>query len=136
MLARPYIDHKHHYWAIPNEEKQTLPFVRAVLDHIAEPQIVYESSLFSDLRDAVVAGIAIGPITKFDARELDDLIPLNLKPDPTGESLWFVYHKDLKTNAKIIAFYQLLCRSLNIEESGSHRIPVTCESLGTSEYIE
>lgn len=107
--AKEYNDH---LWAMPTGEKQGIPFIKAVLNHLRNDQIIYQSNLFSDLHSIVAKGMAIGPMAEHEARPYKNLQPLKLKLDQAEEVLWFVYHKDLKNNAKINAFYQYMSESL------------------------
>ena len=105
-------EYNQHFWAIPTGEKQGIPFIKSVLTHLNNEQIVYQSNLFSDLHSIIAKGMAIGPMAEHEARWYKNVQPLKLKLDQAEEVLWFVYHKDLKNNAKINAFYRYMSESL------------------------
>lgn len=106
-------DFKQHLWALPSNEKRKIPFVKHILDHIDDEQIIYQSNHFPDIHSAVIEGMAIGPIGIHHAEKCDNLHRVDLKIDLTIEGLWFVYHKDLKNSARIQALYEFLAKSLN-----------------------
>jgi len=105
-------DYNQHLWAMPSGIKQGVPFVKQVLTHLRSERIIYQSNLFSDLHAVISQGMAIGPMAEYEAKQFDNLIPLDINIDQEGEVLWFVYHKDLKANGQIQSFYQFLLDSL------------------------
>ena len=56
--------------------------------------------------------MAIGPIGIHHTLKQDHLHKLDIKLDLSIEGLWFVYHKDLKSSARIQALYEFLEKSL------------------------
>lgn len=105
-------EYKQHLWALPSGEKRKIPFIKQILEHINEEQIIYQSNHFPDIYSAVVEGMAIGPIGVHYSRNCDNLKKLNIKLDTTRDSFWFVYHKDLKNSARIQALFGFLEKSL------------------------
>ena len=105
-------EYSQHYWAMPSEEKHHLPFIKTVIRHLKNEQIIYQSNHFSVLRSAVLEGIAIGPIAKHKAIQYPQLKPLNVKINQDDEALWFIYHRDLKNNTRINALYNYLSESI------------------------
>jgi len=106
-------EYNQHFWAMPTGEKQSITFIKVVLNYLRNEQIIYQSNLFSDLHSVVAKGMAIGPMAEHEANLYIDLEPLQLTLDQDEEVLWFVYHKNLKNNKKISAFYKCLFDSLN-----------------------
>ncbi|GAA0816573.1 LysR family transcriptional regulator [Colwellia asteriadis] len=101
-------DLNEHLWVLPSVEKHRIPFVQYVLGHIDKDRIAFQSNNFPDIYQAIINGVGIGPLAKYQA--LTDptlcLVPLDLpKKD---ESIWFVYHKDLKRSARITCLYDFL----------------------------
>lgn len=103
---------RQHLWALPSVDKRHIPFVKQLLNHIDEEQIIYQSNNFPDIADAVIEGMAIGPVANYKAAKVPSLKPLDFDVEQKDEGLWFVYHKDLKTSARIQALYGFLRGSL------------------------
>ena len=97
-----------HLWVLPSAEKHHIPFIESVINHINKENIVFQSNIFPDIHQAVIAGMGIGPIAEHQAILHPTLhhIPLEL-PD-NDESIWFVFHKDLKHSARINCLYDFL----------------------------
>ncbi|WP_026301172.1 LysR family transcriptional regulator [Colwellia piezophila] len=101
-----------HNWALPTPEKYRIPFVSYIVDKIDKNRIVFQSNHFPDIHDAVVAGIGIGPLGEHQARLNPSIVNMDLDIPNKDESIWFVYHKDLKHSARIQCFYQFLKAAL------------------------
>ena len=99
-----------HDWLMPNADKERLPFIKDMLKVIDSERIVYQSNHFLDIEAAVAAGIGIGLISTINAEKYNNLHKLKLSQvnDVDMGSLWFVYHRDLKHNAKVKTLYQYL----------------------------
>lgn len=102
-----------HYWALPSGDKRRIPFVKQILQHIKEDNIVYQSNNFPDLAGAVAEGMAVGPVSSHKAAELKNLTALDFMSEHKEEGLWFVYHKDLKNSARIQALYKFLSDTIS-----------------------
>lgn len=105
-------DFNRHLWALPSADKRRIPFVKQILAHIDEGQIIYQSNNFPDLLGVVTEGMAIGPIANYKAADIPSLKAIDFMVDLSGEGLWFVYHKDLKNSARIQALYKFLTQSM------------------------
>jgi DNA-binding transcriptional LysR family regulator len=106
-----------HDWVMPNSEKQHIPSVRHVLKFIDKERIVYQSNDFLDVQRAVKSGMGIGLISKIHVDESDHLHKVNIDDSGDGEGqLWYVYHRDLKLNAKVQALYSYLIKSLETHD--------------------
>lgn len=106
-------EYNQHFWALPSDEKRKIPFIKQILKHINEEQIIYQSNHFPDIYSAVVEGMAIGPIGIHYSNKCDNLQKLDIKLDTTKDNFWFVYHKDLKNSARIQALFGFLEKSLS-----------------------
>jgi DNA-binding transcriptional LysR family regulator len=105
-------DYKNHLWALPSEEKRHIPFVQKILKHISEEQIIYQSNSFQDIHNAVIEGMAIGPMNGYLLEQNKHLNQLDIPIQQEDEGLWFVYHKDLKNSVRIKTLYDFLVKSL------------------------
>ncbi len=56
--------------------------------------------------------MGIGPVGQHHAKQHDKLVNINLDLPKAEESIWFVYHKDLKHSVRIQTFYQFLMASI------------------------
>ncbi|NRB40294.1 MAG: LysR family transcriptional regulator [Pseudomonadales bacterium] len=103
-----------HAWVMPSADKQRIPYVKQILEHIDIEQVVYQSNHFMDIQAAVAAGMGIGLISELDAPNYPHLHKLELKDMAHLQmgNLWFVYHRDLKHNAKVKTLYQYLLEHL------------------------
>ena len=106
-------EYNQHLWALPSNEKRKIPFIKQILKHINDDQIIYQSNHFPDIHNAVIEGMAIGPIGVHHSNKYDHLQKLDIEIERGIEGLWFVYHKDLKNSARIQALYEFLADSLN-----------------------
>jgi len=97
-----------HYWALPTADKYRLPFIRFIVDKIDKEKIVFQSNLFTDVHQAVISGMAIGPLGDHQAALYPSLVKVNLDLPESEEAMWFVYHKDLKHSSRVKCFYDFL----------------------------
>lgn len=51
-----------HLWALPSNEKRKISFVKQVIKYVNDEQIIYQSNHFPDIHNAVMEGMAIGPM--------------------------------------------------------------------------
>jgi len=101
-----------HVWALPTPEKYRIPFINYVVDKIHKDCIVFQSNHFPDIHEAVIAGIGIGPLAEHQAAQHPELININIDLPKAQESIWFVYHRDLKHSARVKCFYDFLNEAL------------------------
>lgn len=111
-LPKDESEFNNHLWALPSDEKRKISFVKPILKHIDEEQIIYQSNHFPDIYNAVIEGMAIGPIGVHHSNKYQHLQKLDMSFDTSLEGLWFVYHKDLKNSARIQALLNFLEKSL------------------------
>jgi DNA-binding transcriptional LysR family regulator len=107
-LPKDINEFNNHYWALPTADKYRLPFINYVVDNIEKDRIVFQSNLFTDVHQAVVSGMGIGPIGEHQASLHPTLVKVDLDLPQAEEAMWFVYHKDLKHNSRISCFYDFL----------------------------
>lgn len=103
---------KDHQWLLPSSDKYRIPFVNFVIEHIDKENIVFQSNHFPDIHQAVYSGMGIGPLAELQASSHDELVKMEVKLPKASESIWFVYHKDLKHSIRIKSFYDFLTTSL------------------------
>ena len=82
-------------------------------DQIDKDKIIFQSSHFPDVNQAVIEGMGIGPFTVFQANQITNLVKVPIDLPQYQESMWFVYHKDLKHSARIQCFYECLSEHLS-----------------------
>ncbi len=106
-------DFKQHHWVLPTPEKYRIPFINYIIDKIDSDNIVFQSNHFPDIHQAVAAGMGIGPFDEQQAALNPAMVSMNLAIPNKDESIWFVYHKDLKHSARIKCFYEFLKAALS-----------------------
>jgi len=106
-------DYNQHLWAMPSGDKHHIPFIKSLLIHLKNEQIIYQSNHFPDLHAVVAEGMAIGPMAEHHAEKYPHIKRLPIEVDQEEEMLWFVYHKDLKNSTRIKALYAFLSKSIS-----------------------
>lgn len=101
-----------HLWVLPSKDKHHIPFISHVIKRLNKSNIVFQSNLFPDIHQAVYSGMGIGPVGQHQARKNSNLVNINLDLPKAEESIWFVYHKDLKHSVRIQSFFQFLMASI------------------------
>jgi len=108
-----------HQWVLPTPEKYRIPFVNYIVDKIDKNRIIFQSNHFPDIHEAVVAGMGIGPLGEHQAGLNPSMIKIDLDIPKKDETIWFVYHKDLKHSARIQCFYQFL-KAARLDNESEH----------------
>ena len=108
-------DFDQHFWLLPNGKKSELSFVRKLMPFISTDRITYETNNLIDLESAILSGLGIGPMDFHHASKLPELVHVDCLDIDTSNSLWFVFHKDLKGNAMVRSFYQHFNNYINEE---------------------
>ncbi len=117
-LPKNINEYNQHNWVMPSADKLHIPYVKHVLKHIDKERIVYQSNDFLDVQLAVKAGMGIGLISEKHATEKDQLHALQIDDSIDGSGqLWYVYHRDLKQNAKVQTLYRYLMASLASDDA-------------------
>ena len=102
-----------HFWVLPTPEKYRIPFINYIVDKIDKNNIVFQSNHFPDIHQAVMSGMGIGPLDEQQAALNPRMTNIGFDIPNKEESIWFVYHKDLKHSARIQCFYQFLQAALS-----------------------
>lgn len=102
-----------HDWVMPSIEKYHIPLIKAVMGKLDRECIVYQSNHIPDIYSAVVDGMGIGLLTTAEAEQQKNMKRLPLKGTAVElGAMWFVYHRDLASNAKVQTLYRYLLESL------------------------
>ncbi|WP_091987267.1 LysR family transcriptional regulator [Pseudoalteromonas denitrificans] len=102
-----------HLWVLPTSDKYRIPFIRHIVDNIDKDKIIFQSNHFPDVNQAVIAGMGIGPLGDSQAIMNTSLIKVPINLPITQESMWFVYHRDLKHSARVKCFYEFFTKQLS-----------------------
>lgn len=102
-----------HAWVMPSGRKRKISFVRNLVEQLDESAITYESNNFHDIQSAICLGLGIGPVDEQKAKQLPELKRVSHIKDVSDNSLWFVYHKDLRQDAKVQALWELFKEMVN-----------------------
>ena len=93
----------HRFIALDDEETRA-PFGRWLWRTVPRENIVYRASHSQMIEDAVEAGVGIGFMSLWRARNKPELVQI-MPPDPALEArTWLVTHVDLHRTAKVQAF--------------------------------
>ena len=93
----------HRFIALDDEETRA-PFGRWLWRTVPRENIVYRASHSQMIEDAVEAGVGIGFMSLWPARNKPELVQI-MPPDPALEArTWLVTHVDLHRTAKVQAF--------------------------------
>ena len=135
FAADNYVKHKglpatisefnQHDWVMPSAAKQHIPYVKEFLQHIDVERIVFQSNHIPDISAAVAAGMGIGMMPVRDARKQPGMHRLDIRSlaHSNAGALWFVYHRDLRHNAKVQTLYGYLCDALTQEVEQASKAP-------------
>ena len=106
-----------HDWVMPSADKQHIPYVKEFLQHIDVERIVFQSNHIPDIGAAVAAGMGIGMMPIREAGKQVNMHRLDIPSLERSDAgaLWFVYHRDLRHNAKVQTLYTYLCDALEQE---------------------
>lgn len=96
-----------HAWVMPSGRKRKISFVKNVLEDLDDKYISYESNDFHDIQSAICHGLGIGPVDDYKAKALPELKKVQHIKDDSNNSLWFVYHRDLRDDVKVTALWDL-----------------------------
>jgi DNA-binding transcriptional LysR family regulator len=84
------------------------PVARWLIDRVAPKDIVFRGSDDRVVRDAILEGVGIGALTRWDASRHAKLVQL-FDPKPEWQApLWLVTHVDLHRTTKVQAFLAFL----------------------------
>ena len=97
----------HTFVGLDNFESRA-PFVRWMVDRVAPEQIVFRGTDSRVIRDAILEGVGIGFITRWEAEKFPGLIQLFEPQEDWTAPLWLVTHVDLHRTTKVQAFLKFL----------------------------
>jgi DNA-binding transcriptional LysR family regulator len=89
-------------------ENARAPFLRWLRANVPAGQIVFRSTDFAAMRQAIVGGAGIGFLSKTEARLYPDLVQVLPPRDEWSGTLWIVTHVDLHRTTKVQAFLTAL----------------------------
>ena len=84
------------------------PFLRWLNETVAQDRIVFRASDHSSVRDAVLAGVGLGFVSRWDAERFPDLVPVLGEREAWRARLWLVTHVDLHRTTKVQTFLRFL----------------------------
>jgi DNA-binding transcriptional LysR family regulator len=98
---------RHDFVSLDGVESRA-PFIRWLNEHVAPDQIVFRTSDHASLRDAVLAGVGLGFVARWDAERFPTLVPVMDEREEWKAPLWLVTHVDLHRTTKVQAFLKFL----------------------------
>ena len=101
-------DYNNFEWVMPSGKKVKISFIKKIFDKLHPSNISYQCNNLIDIESAVQNTMGIGPIEVSRAKEYDNLIHVPSCGIDENNSLFFVFHKDLKESRKVNSFYQHL----------------------------
>jgi len=99
-----------HYWVLAGGEKQNIPMIKSIIRRVKNNRIVFQSNNFLEVYKAIEHGLGIGPIPTHLIDNYKNIHKVAEPESSINAALWFVYHRDLKENAKVKAFYDFITR--------------------------
>ena len=110
-------EYNQHDWVMPSIDKHHISIVKQVIQHLDNDSVVYQSNQMLDIQAAVKSGLGIGLLPESEADKQPNLHKLNIEAESATQEgiLWFVYHRDLKNNAKVKNLYRYLLEHLQTE---------------------
>ena len=100
-----------HFFVGSDDPASRAPFHRWVREAIPAERVVFRGNDNRILRDAIVAGVGLGPVATWEAARFPELVQV-VPPRPDWSApLWLVTHVDLHRTAKV----QTLLRFLKAE---------------------
>ena len=97
----------HRFVSYDNLESRA-PVMQWLTSRVPEHNIVFRGTDARVTRDAVAAGVGIGPLTCWEAQRHDDLVQLFPASEKWNAPLWLVTHVDLHRTTKVQAFLTFL----------------------------
>lgn len=97
----------HRFVAYDNLDSRA-PVMQWLTSRVAPQDIVFRGTDARVTRDAVAAGVGIGPLTCWEAQRHDGLVQLFPASEKWNAPLWLVTHVDLHRTTKVQAFLTFL----------------------------
>jgi len=112
-LPRDETEYDDHDWVMPSVVKQHIPIIKDMMQKIDHKCVVYQSNHIPDVYRAVVDGMGIGVLPIEEAEKRGDMHRLHVETSFKGrDTLWFIYHRDLKNDLKVKTLYRHLMDSI------------------------
>ncbi|WP_133405316.1 LysR family transcriptional regulator [Parashewanella tropica] len=111
-LPNSIADLQHYDWIMPTGFKRNISIFKTILPHIPLEREVYQSNHFSDIAHAIAGGMGLGVVGMEIAKEMPQLVETPFQVPDQLDSLWFVYHRDLRNSKKVAAFYEHVIKNL------------------------
>ncbi|WP_196139350.1 LysR family transcriptional regulator [Aliikangiella sp. G2MR2-5] len=92
-----------HQWVMPSGKKRNLSFVKRLIRQLNPHSIRYQSNSFFDVQLAIENGFGIGPVDEEKACHKDNLVQVPCIKESNDNSLWFVFHRELREDRRIQA---------------------------------
>ncbi|AGI66371.1 LysR family transcriptional regulator [Octadecabacter antarcticus 307] len=103
------IDDLPNHWFIGHDNKENLaPFNRWLTRQVPESRIVFRTTDYIAMFDAVLVGAGIGFVTTWEMQQYPDLIDVIPSQDDWSAPLWLVTHVDLHRTTKVQTFLAFL----------------------------
>lgn len=99
--------HGHHFVGHDLENSRA-PFLRWMRTHVPAGQIVFRSTDFGAMRQAILGGAGIGFLSKPEAAQHPELVMVLPPREEWAVTLWIVTHVDLHRTTKVQAFLTAL----------------------------
>ena len=104
-------DFSNHQFVGHDQENARAPFLRWLRANVPAGQIVFRSTDFAAMRQAIIGGAGIGFLSKTEASPYPDLVQVLPTREDWSGTLWIVTHVDLHRTAKVQAFLSVLKRA-------------------------
>ncbi|CUH68117.1 HTH-type transcriptional regulator GltR [Thalassovita gelatinovora] len=101
-------DFKTHLFVGTDNRNSLAPFYRWLWEKVPEENIIFRSVDYRALHLAVLAGVGIGFMAKWEAEKHPDLTEICTDREDWQSSLWLVTHVDLHRTTKVQAFVKFL----------------------------
>ncbi len=98
----------HHLFVGHDLENARAPFLRWLRANVPAGQIVFRSTDFAAMRQAIVAGAGIGFLSRTEASRHPELVQVLPTREEWSGTLWIVTHVDLHRTTKVQAFLSVL----------------------------
>ena len=107
-LPADEFDFSNHQFVGHDLESARAPFLRWLRANVPAGQIVFRSTDFAAMRQAIVAGAGIGFLSRTEASRHPELVQVLPTREEWSGTLWIVTHVDLHRTTKVQAFLSVL----------------------------
>jgi DNA-binding transcriptional LysR family regulator len=97
-----------HTFVSVDERESRAPFVRWLHQRVPPERIIFRTGEEQAMRDAVLAGVGLGFVIRWDAERFPTLVPVLGDREEWQGKLWLVTHVDLHRTTKVQAFLSFL----------------------------